>query len=99
MKEAEIVRRLAERADYREVLCIGMAIADIRPCELASESGISMPMVYQCRCAATFKKRGNEALMQKLLRAMERWKPGTLRRLWAAMTVEIPLLWEKEVQT
>ena len=97
MTKETMLDTLCRMDDFPRIIKVGMALSDIRCEELADKSGLSLGVVYQYR---TYLRDGHKITYARkavLLSAMEAWRPGTIRRLYAAMTCDSPVLREKEV--
>ena len=71
---------LMEQKLFPQRLRLGMAIADIRSCELADRCGMNERKVYNIRNNCRNTTPDDRSLM---LRALEDWKPGTLEAIRA----------------
>lgn len=91
-----IIQSLGLIDDFTSVLRIGMAIADISAKQLSAESEVKLYVVYYLLRPGHHEVPNT--IKAALLEALERWRPGTLRSLYAAITAYVPLLREKEVR-
>ena len=76
-----IPKDLTSQTDFAWRLRVLMEMADIRFGELAEKCGMSIGQVYKIRAG---EKHAELATREKLLKAIERWKPGTLKMMRAA---------------
>ena len=76
-----IPKELINRIDFAWRLRVLMAMADIRPQELAGKSGMSLQHVYKIRAG---EKHPDLEEREILLSSIEKWKPGTLAMMMAA---------------
>ena len=82
MNEAEgKVTDLTNKEDFPWRLRCMMALADIQSGELARESGVPKVIIYKIRAD---QHKGKEETREKLILAIENWRPGTIAMMRAA---------------
>lgn len=68
------------KAEFSELLCVGMALADFRSQELADAASVKYYAVYNYR---TGRYQPRESDRVAMLTAMEKRRPGTLKQMEA----------------
>lgn len=66
---------LTHHTDFPWRLRVMMALADIRAGELSSESGVTMKTIYRARAGLFMPELADR---ERLILAIEAWRPGTL---------------------
>ena len=67
--------------DFAWFLKVMMAMADIRPKELAQASGVQVSNIYDLRCGGHIPSK---EVQDRLLAGIEKWSPGTIGMMRAA---------------
>lgn len=78
MKISPVILDALMRANFSELLCVGMAITGMSARELSHETGLSQDLIYRYR---RFPYQPDEETVTKVLLTMERRKAGTIRKL------------------